>query len=346
MNLSVSSPDLKSTTPAEPAMEAVVERLLNSSEPSIRLRTRTEILGETDSRRVTAEQSNVKQSERVRKLLSERVNSILSCHPYSKWYGAHWVLSALADLGYPKKDDSLIPLREQVYEWLFSKAHLEYVRGHEAYAGPVIRARGLARAHASMEGNAVYYLHSLGLADDRTATLADRLLEWQWPDGGWNCDKRTGAHTSSFTESLLPLRGLAFHELSSGGEYRDPVRRAAEFFLDRDLFKRKRDGKVISSKFTKLHYPCYWHYDILFGLKVMKEAGFIRDARCADALSLLESKRLSDGGFPAEEAYYQATARTGSRRSLVSWGGVNQRRLNEYVTCDALSVLKAARPVC
>ena len=137
-------------------------------------------------------------------------------------------------LRYPPGDKSLIPLREQVYDWLLSKQHLEYVRGHEAYAGPVFKVRGLTRAHASMEGNAVYYLNALGLADDNTTTLADRLVDWQWPDGGWNCDKSPSAHTSSFTESLLPLRGLSFHSTSSGGPtYQKAVRKAAEFFLER-----------------------------------------------------------------------------------------------------------------
>jgi hypothetical protein len=327
-------------------MENVVERLLNSSEPSVRLRTLTEIAHEPpNSRKVTRAQLDVEHSERVRLLLFERVDGILPYHPYAKWYGAHWTLSILADIGYPKKDDTLAPLRDQVYEWLFSKAHLEYSRKHQPFSGPVIKVHGLARAHASMEGNALYYLHALGLADDRTDALADRLLEWQWPDGGWNCDKRAGAHTSSFTESLLPLRGLAFHALAKGGEYRDSVRRAGEFFLERRLFRRKRDGRIISSNFTKLHYPCYWHYDVLFGLKVMKEAGLIRDARCADALSLLESKRLGDGGFPAEWAYYKASSHSTSLRSPVGWGGVNQRRMNEFVTCDALSVLTVIQPV-
>ena len=74
----------------------------------------------------------------------------------------------------------------------------------------------------------------------------------------------------------------------------------------------------------------------------MKEAGFIRDRRCGDAIALLRSKRLDqDGGFPAEEAYYQKTNRKAgvSRRSFVDWGGVSKRKMNEFVTCDSLSVL-------
>jgi len=318
-------------------MDAVVERLLASSEPSIRLRTRTEILGEPlASERARAAQEEIKRSTRVRLLLSERVGGIIPYHPYAKWYGAHWVLSVLADLGYPKNDRSLIPLREQVYEWLFSKAHLDHARKQEAYAGPTAKSHGLFRAHASMEGNAAYYLQVLGLADDRTKDLADRLVEWQWPDGGWNCDRGPGVHTSSFTESLLPLRGLTFQRARS--TYRGAVGRAVEYFLERRLFRRKHDSRIISERFTKLHYPCYWHYDILFGLKVMKEAGSLRDERCADALSLLRSKALESGGFPAEEAYYRGV-RAKSGRSLVDWGGTSRREMNEFVTCDALGVL-------
>jgi hypothetical protein len=302
-------------------------------------------LGESlDSQSSIQLQEEIKHSERVALLLSERKsNGKLPVHPYSKWYGAHWVLSILADLRYPPGDKSLIALREQVYDWLFSKQHLEYMKGHEAHAEPIFKVRGITRAHASMEGNAVYYLNALELADDNTTALADRLVDWQWPDGGWNCDKSPSAHTSSFTESLLPLRGLSFHYKTLGGpSYQEAVGKAAEFFLERRLYKRKRDGGVISPKFTKLHYPCYWHYDILCGLKVMKEAGFIGDRRCGDAIALLRSKRLDhDGGFPAEEVYYHKSERRtrASGRSLVGWGGVSKRKMNEFVTCDSLSVL-------
>ena len=100
--------------------------------------------------------------------------------------------------------------------------------------------------------------------------------------------------------------------------------RAADIFLKRNLFRRQRDGAVIKEDFVSLHYPCYWHYDILFGLKVMAEAGFIHDERCRKALALLEAKRLPHGGFPAEKAYYRVTERRVNGRSLVSLGGTSK----------------------
>ena len=35
-------------------------------------------------------------------------------HVYKKWTGAHWILAALADIGYPPGDESLIPIVNQV----------------------------------------------------------------------------------------------------------------------------------------------------------------------------------------------------------------------------------------
>lgn len=109
------------------------------------------------------------------------------------------------------------------------------------------------------------------------------------------------------------------------------------------MFKRLSDGIVISDDFFKLRYPCYWYYDILFGLKVMAEAGFIVDTRCCEALELLEAKRLPDGGFPAEKKLYSVTEDVRNRRSLIDWGGTSTKRMNPFVTCDALYVLKRAR---
>jgi hypothetical protein len=316
-------------------MDSMISKLLNSDEPSVRYKVMVNVLDYGAETAVCQELcQEVATSLRVQQLLSERdEEGHLPHHPYTKWVGAHWLLADLADIGYPSGDEMLIPLREGVYQWLFGQSHQKSIR----------MINGRVRRCASQEGNALYYLLALGLADARTDELADRLVQWQWPDGGWNCDKNPGAHHSSFMESLIPLRGLARHGRITGNKQsQQAAEHAAEIFLKRHLYKRESDGRVIKDDFIRLHYPCYWHYDILFGLKVMAEAGFIHDERCRDALDLLETKRLSDGGFPAEKAYYRVTEKAVSGRSLVSWGGTSKRRLNEFVTADALYVLKVA----
>jgi hypothetical protein len=64
--------------------------------------------------------------------------------------------------------------------------------------------------------------------------------------------------------------------------------------LKRRLFKRQRDAGLMRKDFIQLHYPCYWHYDILFGLKVMAEAGWLSDERCREALEVLEARQMAD----------------------------------------------------
>jgi len=270
-------------------------------------------------------------------LLSERdLNGRIPYHPYKKWYGSHWVLSILADLDYPSGDKSLIPLRDQINDWLFSDLHRNSLR----------EINGLTRRCASLEGNAVYYLTKLGLDDGRTEELVQNLIQWQWPDGGWNCDRNPTASNSSFMESLIPMRGLAIYGNKRGHKGAQiAARKAAEIFLKRQLFLGVRNGKVIHPDFVKLHYPCYWHYDILFALKVMAEAGFIADQRCQQAIDLLRSKQLPDGSYPAEGKYYKVILSDKQNRvsgsSLVSWGPVSKKIGNPWVTRDAELVLSA-----
>jgi len=318
-------------------MSNFIERLYTSDEPAVCYKTRVYLFDEDTATPVIRElQDTIKTSERVRCLLAGRdEHGRLPSHPYSKWYGAHWVLVALADLDYLPGDETLLPLRDQVYEWLFSDSRLRAIKQYTI--------AGRVRMCASMEGNAIFALLKLGLADERIDRLAQRLLDWQWPDGGWNCDKNRQAHVSSFTETILPLRALSLYSRVTGHqEARAASERAAEYFLQHQLFKRLSDGAVISDDFLKLFYPYYWHYNILFGLKVLAEAGHIDDLRCREALSILDGKCLPDGGYPAEKKYYRVAEQMSNGCSAVDWGGTSTKHMNPFVTVEALSVLKWA----
>jgi hypothetical protein len=179
----------------------------------------------------------------------------------------------------------------------------------------------------------------LGLADDRCDDLAALLLRWQWPDGGWNCDRDPAADSSSFMETLTPMRGLWAHATAPA---KRAARRAAEVFLERRLAYRASTGGLIRAEFTKLHYPLYWHYDFLGGLTAMMELGLLGDPRCGDALDLLESMRLPDGGWPAQARYFRPSTTLAPHHDWVDWGGTSTRRANPWVTTDALAVLRAA----
>jgi hypothetical protein len=253
---------------------AIVDALLRSPEPSIRWKTRTGVLGESPrSAKAKALQQEIRSSPRVRALLSRRTQlgrPGTRRAVYYKWQGLHWVLASLADLGYPRGDDSLDPLRDRVLDLWLSPAYFsefEATTEAAAYRGrgvPLVAGRH--RRCGSQQGNALYSILTLGIDDGHADVLVERLLHWQWPDGGWNCDRDPKADTSSFMETLLPMLGLAAY----GRERRNAkaakaVDRAAEVFLRRRLAWRVSDGRVIRRDFVELHYPLYWHYDVSAG---------------------------------------------------------------------------------
>jgi hypothetical protein len=311
-------------------MDKTIEQL--RTEPALAWKLAANVLGkDDDSPDVRRARSEVREAPLVKDLIAtcDRQHSA-----YKKWDGAHWVLALLGDLGYPAGDETLRPLMEKTFACWMSKEHeTKHIRVLD----------GRVRRCASQDGYAVWCSLRLGFTDGRTEELVRRLLEWQWPDGGWNCDKEPSADTSSFMETLIPLRALALYAQVSGDpKAKTAVERAAEVFLTRQLFKRRSDGQVINHRFVLLHYPLYWHYDYLFGLKGLAEAGLIDDPRCTAALDLLESKRLPEGGFPAEESYARPNRPQVSGYSPVRWGGTSKKSMNPFVTADALYVLRVA----
>lgn len=262
--------------------------------------------------------------------------------PYRKWQGPHWTLYSLAEIGYPTGDKALLPMRRRVFDWMFSPAFLK-PPSTAIYPDQPERPRRCA----SMEGNAIWSQCVLGIVDEeRLPLLVDRLLGMQWPDGGWNCDKRPGARTSSVQETLLPLRGLAAWYRATGDDrVQRAAKRAAEFLLQRRLLWRKKDGALIEPEWggpvDKIHYPIRF-YDVLSALLVMTEMGMVRDQRCLAALDMLESKRLDDGAFPVEWTNARRADRIETRGTYADWGPRHKKMGNPLVTIDALYVLNEA----
>ena len=198
---------------------AAMAWLLNSGEPAIRLMARRDLPGEDAG----DDAGQVLAGAKVTALLSgQRGDGGFGVHPYRKWTGAHWRLVSLAELAIPPDEPRAVAAAGHVLAWL---------------AVPGRRARqigGLARAHASIEGNALAACCRLGLAaDPRVRSLAGSLIAWQWPDGGWNCDPAATGRRSSFHESLAPAWGLHEYGQATGDQAaRDAASRTAGLFLD------------------------------------------------------------------------------------------------------------------
>lgn len=322
----------------------LADSLCAHENPVVAHRARRLLAGEPESSRALRRlRRTIGSSEMARRLLralkGERFN------PYRKWQGPHWTLYSLAEIGFPAGDKRLLPLRQRVMDWMFAPA---FLKPPSTVVFPDQPER--PRRCASMEGNAIWSQLVLGIVDQRhVPLLVDRLVAFQWPDGGWNCDKRPEAHTSSVQETLLPLRGLACWHRATGDERaRGAAKRAAEFLLARRLLWRKSDGALIEPAWggpvDRIQYPIRF-YDVLSALLVMAEMGMLRDRRCRDALDLLERKRLADGTFPVEWTSVTEADRIRTRGTYADWGPLHRKKGNPLVTVDALYVLReAGRP--
>jgi len=318
----------------------IVQTLLSSANPVVEYKTRVNLLGEPQgAAHIQHLRDQIKYSSMAHSLFSYRqLDGTIPTNPYKKWQGPLWTLVSLALIDYPQGDKSLYPMRDQVYDWLLADEHLKYPRSL-CIPGQEDRFRRCA----GQEAYAVWYTLNLGIADERTDILVEQLKSWQWPDGGWNCDKRPEAKISSFHETLMPLRALVLYGNQRGDlSALEAAARAADVFLKRRLYKRQSDGSDIDPNFKLLQYPYLYSYNLLFALVVMAESGFIRDDRCQEALELLEAKRLPDGGFPLEKRVAKTTREIITRGTFADWGPVGKRRSNPFVTIDALWILKMA----
>jgi hypothetical protein len=276
--------------------------------------------------------SQVLEGKFVRQLLAGQcADGGFGVHPYRKWAGAHWRLVSLVELQVPPGERRTVAAAETVLDWLCSPAHRKTIQTID----------GLTRRCASQEGNALAVASRIGLAhDERAAKLARSLVEWQWPDGGWNCDVQASGRRSSFNETLIPAWGLFEYAAVTGDPAAgEAATRAAELLLDHHLYRSKTTGRIIDQRWVGLHYPPYWHYDILQALLVLSRMGLVTDSRAADALDVVERRRRSDGLWQANGSWWRPSDRADNAAEVVDWG---RRGPNEMITLNAMRVLLAA----
>jgi hypothetical protein len=98
---------------------------------------------------------------------------------------------------------------------------------------------------------------------------------------------------------------------------------------------------------VELHFPLYWHCDILQELTILSRAGKLDDPRTKEALDIVEKKRDPEGLWHAEDYYWNVRRKPVSESKLlvsntvevVDWG---RRSPNKMITLNALRTLKAA----
>ena len=310
-----------------PLTASALDWLLEADEPAVVFQAKRDLLDEPEP----PEAERVLDGPRVRALLAgQRQDGSFGVHAYGKWGGAHWRLVSLVELGVPAREPRCVAAADTVLAWLTGNGHRDGIRTID----------GLVRRCASQEGNALAVCCRLGLADDRRVRLlAESLVEWQWPDGGWNCDRKATGYRSSFNESLPPMWGLHEYWVATGeSAARDAAERTAELFLEHRLFRALATGEPIHESFVTLHYPPFWHYDFLQALVVLERMGVAGDPRAADGLDLLEERRLADGRWRPGGRWWKPPGKPGSNVEVVDWGSGP----SELITLNALRVLRGA----
>lgn len=262
----------------------------------------------------------------MREALVAGLSRSYGTHAYAKWTGAFWRLLSLVDLGIGAGHPGAMAAAEETLEWVASPRRLAEIHKR--------RIDGRVRRCASQDGRALQACLDVGLrGDPRLDMLAESLVDTQWPDGGWNCDRRPTVTHSSFNETWGPILGLATY-----GAATDAAARGAEFLLLHRVVFSHRTGEPAHPTMLKLHSPAYWHYDLLAGLRTLAVVGGLADARADGALDLLESKRLPGGTWRTQGRWWKRPGSQGSNVEVVDWGDT----ANEVLTEQAEGVLRAA----
>lgn len=310
----------------------IIAKLEESPNPIIRYKVKRYVLGEDPN---NAQMRRLRASIKNTSIAAGLIQDLVASDPADSAGRSTIYLTFryLADIDYLPGDKSLVSYRDHVYRWL-----------HELeaqYNGPLF-IRDRYRVHGSFHANAVYASIVLGLANEETDELAANLLRYQWPGGGWNCNKLPRTKGPTIVHTAYGLRGLVtYRARRESAELSQAIEDAAEVLLARKVYLKRSNGRPLRPVYTKLSYPYPRLYDFMTGLHVLTKSGHIQDPRCNQALELLESKLIAGEGWAAERKLF-SHARGKSDFTHAEWEKEKHGKASLFLTVDALEILKAA----
>jgi len=316
------------------ADKAVIEWLLEESNPCIRCLTLARLLGYSpECKEVRKAEREILQYEPVKKILSkQRRNG--GWDSSRTWYlpkykSTIWQLLILSQTGI----NPGLPIVKRMCEHAF-RFQTPYGAFHSGIDRDAESDWG--RLAGCLNGNVVASLCQLGRAHDlRVRKAVDHLVSIQESDGGWGC-RSFGYHRrdrhSCFMGTICALEGfLEFQERDGSNRLNQPISDACEFLLMHRLYRADHHRwQVIRSDFPKLRAPWLVNYNILRALCAITRAGITEDSRMHDALSVLVRKRKANGRWNLEAPWpstaYLSFGRTGTE--------------SKWVTLKAMSILR------
>ncbi len=284
--------------------------LLNHESPALRYWALRDLKGtSTSNSEASRIQSEIAEWGPVAGLLAQQDSKGYWAFPedcyWPKWSATVWNIILLGEMGISPSHPSVVAGCEYLLNTTMSQDKSwspKSQSGPDSY--PLLW-------EPCVTGNMARTLAVFGYGQDpRVQLMFEFLVRTQLPDGGWNCEFGewgVKVHHSSFMSTVEPLSAFSALDRSLWPKgSKEVVDRAAEFMLVHRLYKSDRTGKVIDGEWTRLHFPLFYFYDILHGLRVLANLGYGSDERVSDALQLIQHKQLTDGTWPMESTYVNA----------------------------------------
>lgn len=294
----------------------IMDWLLETSNPSIRYRTLTEILdrpsGDTD---VADAQNGIESSEPVRFILSKkhpdgywlqknpRTGEVLGDGiAYGNWATTHFVLAYLSELG-------------------LDRSHPDVRKACDRYLDLIQPDGDFWNHYSCLLGYNIRNFIRLGYRDDvRLQKSIDLMLRTERHDGGYLCpmhEKRSKSKRSCIRGCLKCL--LAYSEMP---EYWDHPRvsQLLEYFLGRDCIFKKRDPRELVNKDVgQTVFPITWRAGLIEILLSMARMGYGGHPATARGWQLLDTKKNAEGKYILDWAPTLALLKTGKRGEPNKW---------------------------
>jgi hypothetical protein len=262
------------------ARDSALRWLLEPSQPSIRYRALTSVLGRPlDDPEVVSAREQIPTLGWAAEILAERnpagwwVDGKSLYTP--KYHSTHWKMLVLADLGLTREHPAIA-----------ASCELWFDREHKTDGGFGLDA---AKAgHECLTGNCARALIELGFADDpRIRRAMDWLVDAADPKGGWSC-----YGSGRLLDTWEPLTAFAVYPRSFWTpSMKECVQKGAEYFLSRELHQQ---GERYEPWF-RTHYPRHYYYDLLVGLDTLTSLGYGADPRLDFGLTWLRGRRRKNG---------------------------------------------------
>lgn len=285
--------------------------LLEPNNPPVRFFTLHEVLKKSaNDKQVVEAKKRVLQYPPVRRVLKSRTKKgywppANTCYT-PKWTSTVWPLMLLGEMGVTPDEginqacEKFLELHQLENGAFTCPSPADVEQWHSRHP----RKKVTRWEEPCLTGNMIRTLLVLGYQnDERVRNAIAWLPEQQLDDGGWNCDfpEKRVKH-SSFMSTIEPL--WAYSEIPRAKwtrKMKQSIDRGAEFLLMHRLYKSDHHHWNHSLPFaTSFHFPMYYFYDALHGLRVITKLGYGDDERVRDAVHLILSKRSPDGKWLLE----------------------------------------------